>query len=433
MMPFNGSIDDVLLWDTALSSEIIHQHYLLGSDKTSEQRTPTIVSLANARNLLCTFLEPYTQNDILAIQGGTVTIQDKLLITLVRSQIKNVDDIKTIPDTNISQVDIGEYSVLVLLGSEKTNQYTAEILSYHDFSLSSYLYASPFMLMLGHDNSTDKDIVVIFTATEIYNLENKAAERSPLSGIIDKKYVPIVATATSILALYLWNIFGNTVVEFLFDFTSEKVQEHEIKKRRKQKRRLIHEQSEKNVLLKEIAGIVLAVLVFSTAMSWTWSSHLSEFFTLFLVNICVIGAIFSIKEILRVHLSKKKKMRTEHVFWPFGAALTMGSTILGNTFSLASYTYYDNPEAIKQYGRMYFFIFLSLYIFSLATFILNFLFPSVIFQMMFVFSIMSVFIDMTPLDPMDGYDVKFWNFNAWLLFYILVACSYLIMNFTFFI
>ncbi|MDG6229219.1 MAG: LamG domain-containing protein [Candidatus Thermoplasmatota archaeon] len=429
-LSFNGSIDDVLLWDTALTHDIIYQHYRIGAEKSSVHRSPTVTSLGNARDALRSFLDPYTQNDILAIQGNRVAIQDRLLIALVQSQVKNIDNIKKISAANITQKDIEDYSVIVLLGSEKRNLYTEEIFSYHDIEISSNLYASPFLLLLGHDNSIDKDIIVIFTAAELYNLENKAAERSPLSEIIDKRYVPIAATVTSIIALYLWSIFGNTLVEFLFDFTSEKIQDREKDRKIKKKK---EKASDKNLRLKELAGVFLAVLVFSTAMSWTWSSHLSEFIYLFITNIIVISIIFTIKELLRLRISKKKKMKTKHVFWPFGSALTLGSTILGNTFSLASYTYYENKEDMKQFGRMYFYIFLALYLFSLTAFILNFLFPSVIFQMMFVFAIMSVFIDMTPIEPMDGYEVKNWNFNKWLLLYILVACSYIIMNFTFFI
>ncbi len=432
-LPFNGLIDDVVIWDEALSSESIYQHYLLGTTNKSTAYTPSMASLSDAREKLRTFLEPYTQQDILAIQGSNITIQDRLIINLVRSQVTNVNDIETISDENITESIIQDYSVLVLIGSQRTNQYTEKVLSNHDVEIESYLFASPFMLMLGHDTTIDKDILTLYTASELYNLENKAAERSPLAGVMDKKYVPMIATATSILALYLWNIFGNTVFEFLFDFTSEKVQDHAMEKRRKGKRKPLKQTSRRNIILKELAGIILAVLVFSTAMSWTWSSQLSEFYTAFLINLLVISLIFTIKELLRVYVSKRKKIQTEHVFWPFGALLTIGSTVLGNTFSLASYTYYDDVDDMKRYGKMYFYIFLSVYLFSVLTFILNFLFPSVIFQMMFVFAIMSVFIDMTPVEPMDGHDVKSWNFNIWLLFYILVACSYLIMNFTIFI
>jgi len=433
VLPFNGSIDDVILWDTALSSETIYQHYLIGTSNNYTEYSPTITSLANARDKLRTFLDPYTQNDIIAIQGKTVTIQDRFLINLVRSQLENVDEIQMISDSNVASADIQDYSLLVLIGSQKTNEYTNEVLSSHDVEINEYLCSSPFLLMLGHDNSVDKDILVIFTTSEFYNLENKAAERSPFSGLIDKQYIPVIATATSILAIYLWNIFGNTVFEFFFDFTSEKVQEREITKRRKRKGYSKPEITRKNIIFKELIGIILAVLVFSTAMSWTWSSELSEFFTLFIINIIVISLIFTVRELLRVYVSKRKQIPTEHVFWPFGAVLTIASSVLGNTFSLASYTYYDNIEDTKRYGKMYFYIFLSLYLFAVATFILNFIFPSVILQMMFVFAIMSVFIDMTPIEPMDGHDVKTWNFNIWLLFYILIACSYLIMNFTFYV
>jgi hypothetical protein len=409
-----------------------YQHNSFGLTELHTQLTPTIVSITHAREQLRDFLDPYSQNDILAIQGKKVTIEDTLLITLVQSQVKNIDTIDKITDDNVTSTILEEHSVIVLIGSEKRNNYTKEIFSFHDVLISSYLHAAPFMIMLGHDNSIDKEIIVIFTTAELYNLENKAAERSPLSGIIDKRYIPMAATITSVIALYLWNIFGNSIVEFFFDFTSEKVQDRQ-KEKKKKKKETIRKAQGKNGYGKQLASIILAVLVFSTAMSWTWSSQLSEFFNLFIINLLIIGIIFSIREILRIYISKKKNMKTIHVFWPFGSLLTIGSTVLGNTFSLASYNYYENKEDMKKYGQMYFFIFLSLYLISVVTFILNFLFPSIFLQMVFVFTIMSVFIDMTPLDPMDGYEVRIWNFKVWIAFYILVALSYLIMNFQFFI
>ena len=50
--------------------------------------------------------------------------------------------------------------------------------------------------------------------------------------------------------------------------------------------------------------------------------------------------------------------------------------------------------------------------------------------MIFVFIMMSVVIDMTPVEPMDGVDVKIWNKRKWATFYIIVIISYIIMNFS---
>ena len=82
---------------------------------------------------------------------------------------------------------------------------------------------------------------------------------------------------------------------------------------------------------------------------------------------------------------------------------------------------------------MYFRIFKVLYVICLICFVMNFLYPSVFLQMAYVFIIMSLFIDMTPLEPLDGKDVKIWNKTKWAIFYVIVIFSYLIMNFSIYV
>jgi len=252
-----------------------------------------------------------------------------------------------------------------------------------------------------------------------------------LNSIIDKKYVSIIATSTSILLLFLWSIFGNTISEFIFDFISEHIAERKIKKLKKYAGKKII--SKRNKILHESIALILAVIVFSVAMSWTWSEDNTEFKSLILINFFIISIIFLIREGLRTHLSKKYMIDTAHVFWPFGSLLTFGSTILGNTFSLASFTMLSNEEDQKKFGKMYYSIFKVLYIIGLLFFIVNFFYPSIFFQMIYIFIIMSIMIDMTPFEPMDGVDVKKWNKKRWIFFYVIVIFSYLIMNFSIFV
>jgi hypothetical protein len=42
---------------------------------------------------------------------------------------------------------------------------------------------------------------------------------------------------------------------------------------------------------------------------------------------------------------------------------------------------------------------------------------------------MSVVIDMTPVKPMDGADVKKWNSKRWGLLYFFVIITYISINF----
>jgi len=87
----------------------------------------------------------------------------------------------------------------------------------------------------------------------------------------------------------------------------------------------------------------------------------------------------------------------------------------------------------KLYGKMYYRIFKVLYLICLICFLVNFFYPSVFLQMTYVFIIMSLFIDMTPVEPMDGKDVRLWNKAKWTGLYVIVIVSYLIMNFSIYV
>ena len=262
------------------------------------------------------------------------------------------------------------------------------------------------------------------------NRDNKAADRSPLSLVIDKKYVPIVATAASIFLIYLWNISGNTFFQFIKDYIASHIRSKKSKKKKINKKIDFSYKIIKNIDIKEIFSIFLAIIIFAIVMSWTWSVDLSDFIMLFFINFFIVSFVLGFKETSRVYLSHKYKLKTQYVFWPFGALLTICSTILGNTFSLTYYIVFEEEKNIKKFGEMYFFVYLILYIISLTAFILNIFTPWVVFQMIFVFIIMGLFIFLAPIKPMTGYNIKNWSFEKWLIFYVIVSISYIIMNFS---
>ncbi len=280
---------------------------------------------------------------------------------------------------------------------------------------------------------SESDVIDLYELSSLNNQnnrENKAAEKSPLSLIMDKKYVPVVVTATSIALLYLWNILGNSVYTFFIDFIASHLRGKKSRGKKVRKKKDFSNKLIKNMGLWEISSIFLAIIIFAAAMSWTWSTDISEFIELFFINFFVVSCILGLRESSRLYLSHKNKLKTEYVFWPFGALLTIGSTLLGNTFSLTYYVVFEKEKNAKKFGEMYFFIYLLLYGLSISAFFLNFINPSVVLQMIFVFTIMGLFIFMTPVKPMTGYNIKNWNFKKWLIFYIIVSISYLIMNFT---
>lgn len=257
---------------------------------------------------------------------------------------------------------------------------------------------------------------------------NKAIERSPLHGLIPKETIPLLATGTTLLILLLWNLFGGILLEFISDYTSEHIIDAKGKKQTFTEKLDHIRLPYLPMKTSELLNLLFATIVFSLAMSWTWASTVNEILGLFLLNIIAVGIIFMVRELFRINYSKKHTIQTQHIFWPFGALLTLASTFLGNTFSLASYVKGENEQE-DTYPAMLFQSSLILFAISIATFAITFISGNVIFQMISVFTIMMLIIDMTPLKPMDGALIRKWNMNKWLSLYILIGISYIIMNF----
>jgi Zn-dependent protease len=104
------------------------------------------------------------------------------------------------------------------------------------------------------------------------------------------------------------------------------------------------------------------------------------------------------------------------------------STAIGNTFSLAANHHYDEKD-IKKCGKVSFIVSLVLYILVFIIFMINIYYPSTILQMIIIVTILNLFIDMFPLNPMDGYEVRHWNIYLWLSLYIIIFISYVIIYF----
>jgi hypothetical protein len=257
---------------------------------------------------------------------------------------------------------------------------------------------------------------------------NRAIERSILYGLVPRPIVPIIATVTSIILLILWNLFGSIIMDFISDYTSERILD--IKEKQKVFTERLDHISLPIIPMKtsELLNLFLVIIIFSITMSWTWAATLDDILSMFILNILSVGSILTIRELYRIHYSKTHEIETYHIFWPFGSLLTIASTFLGNTFSLAS-DIAGKSEQDEPYPRMLFQSTVILSAISLSCFTLNFFIGHIILQMISVFTIMMLMIDMTPIKPMDGAHIKQWNTPRWLVLYLIIAISYMVMNF----
>ena len=152
------------------------------------------------------------------------------------------------------------------------------------------------------------------------------------------------------------------------------------------------------------------------------------FLETFIVFLLIVLTIIFIREALRGYLCSKFKFHSQFYVWPFGAIMMFVSTAIGNTFSLAANHHY-NEEDIKKCGKVSFIVSFVIFVLLAIAFLYNIYYPSTILQMIIIVSVLNLFIDLFPLNPMDGYEVRHWNFYLWLSFYIIIIISYVIVYF----
>lgn len=426
--PFHGDMDEVFIWNKALNATEIWHHYQIGKD-ISQVISKTSSSLSGLKEKIRNELSGLTYDDLLLIKGDNLSVQEELLMFFAQQQLPNINEIKSFYDSEVSNISAitSAYQKIIFLGGNQTNEIVRLIQSLDALEIEEQYASTPFLASFGTSSYLDADVIIFSTGLESTNLENKGPERSPLSQIIDKRLTPVVATIASITIIHVANLFGSTISEFFFDFTSEKLGDRKKKKHQFGKEKKIGRATQ---YVKELGSILVAIIIFSLSLSWTWSTDFSHFFSLFYINFFVVSIFYFIREGLRIYYSRKYSLNTEHVFWPLGSILTFFSTFLGNTFSLTSYTALENEEKEKRYSRMYFTIFSILFGLTIFTFIINVIISSQMIQMFYVFTIMAVFIDMTPIEPMDGYEVKKYNLKKWIALYIPVFIFYVIIMFS---
>jgi len=310
---------------------------------------------------------------------------------------------------------------LILVGGPKTNMVTRSMSEASEPRSSVY---DP--LIVDFYTSSDSKAMSIYSKKEVSNRENSALTKSPLAAIMDPRYVPVAATSMSLLLLYLWNMFGKIMMEQVNDFVSSKISDKAMKGRK-----VRHVKAHEFLNWREVLAFLATVAVFSLVLSWTWSHDIDSFLGVILLNLGVVLSVSFLREAVRILFCYKMDLRAEYIFWPFGAFLTLASTALGNTFSMVSYTLLEEGiEDEKRFGKLSFFISIATILAAVVSYAGNIFFPSLALQMLFVYCMMLVFIELFPMPPFAGSDIFKWNRWIWGATYIATFLLYIMMNFT---
>ncbi len=278
------------------------------------------------------------------------------------------------------------------------------------------------------DNPQDEsDTVGLFNSLfNNSNLTNKIGNRSLFGGLSDNDYVTVgSATIVSIIVLFLLNLF----VEFASDMASEKakgrVEDAKIKKAK------AAGSLSPRLSGKEFLAVIMASILFAFAITWSWVPNLDEFLGFFAIVLVISFMLFFIRESIRRMLCKKNKVCSTFYLWPVGAVMMLGSTFIGNTFSMAANHIYDESADIKRYGRVSFLVSGFLFLVVLLGLAVNMVVPSALIQIVVITVVLNLFIDLFPLRPMDGYEIWHWNKPVYVILYILVIATYILVYFNF--
>jgi|GEM_PF-3620009 len=258
------------------------------------------------------------------------------------------------------------------------------------------------------------------------NLTNKINDRSLFGGLSNNEYLNVgAATILSIILLFLLNLF----VEFASDMASEKA------KGRVEDAKLAKAKASgslsSRLSAKEFLSVLIASILFAFAITWSWVPSLDEFLGFFAIVLIISFVLFFVRESIRRLLCQKNKVCSTFYLWPVGAVMMLGSTFIGNTFSMAANHIYDESADIKRYGRVSFLVSGFLFLAVLLGLGLNMIIPSALIQIIVITVVLNLFIDLFPLKPMDGYEIWHWNKPVYVILYILVIITYVLVYFNF--
>ncbi len=377
-----------------------------------------------------------TQRTISIIKGNNPPVLDveysKLSKISVQFSIISMDPDEDLLICTINWGDDSPNTILSLSNQElsvknhtysKYGSYEISIVANDSYTTTPYSFQIS-LSSKGDSPESSKEQESIFNLTKFFSKEgqlvNKNANRSLLNGIFDKKTISLLATIISILLLFLMNY----LVEFSSDYFSEKAKNHFDNKKERNWRIAKLLLIASYFVSHETFAKIVSILIFSFVITWAWVPDFSDFILFFIFSIFLVSIVILSSETLRKYLCKKHNLCSEFAIWPLGSLMMIVSTFIGNTFSLTANQNYSNEDNIKKCGRVSFIVSILLFILVIFGYLFNIFYPSIFIQMFLIITILNLFIDLFPFKPMDGYDIRRWNFPIWITFYILILISY---------
>ncbi|MCF7862044.1 hypothetical protein K9M79_07430 [Candidatus Woesearchaeota archaeon] len=364
-------------------------------------------------------ISQFSEPDMIIIMGNDVSTSERVAFNIFKEKYPQISHLDVYNDTDAPDKNA------FLIGGKKQNSVTRTVL---ESSTTNLVERNN--LSLGYVTfltSGQKKYIVMQSRTSDDNLIKTSYINSPLSRYMPKEVVPLAATAIGISLVWLWNLLFTLGRKVLRLALSGKIMKY-IKKKK-----FTNEYKGFKIMgipfrYREWISILLAALVFALITAYSYYSGLTDLAELLTINIIVNFIIYSMRNIIRLIFDKIYNIKTEYVFWIWGAVVTVISGWLGNTFSLAGYNVSESEKDAVTDAKIQYGINVLSFLVALGLAIWNIILPSILLQMSMTLALSIAVIQMMPISPFSGKGIYKWNRKIWWLSFIPMLVTYVLAN-----
>jgi len=392
----------------------------MGVDKKNAQQL--LLEVTAIEKELGVDFDKLDEESVIVVVGETLNGPETAALAAVENQYPNLMAGK-VSASKTTLADLEKSGKLVILvGGPAQNSISRQLSEKNMLSRKTHEFLNQLSISTARGKGGTK-YLVFSDKRGFVNLPRKAASYSPLSVCLPLSLVPVVASAIGALLASILHPMINLAQSYL---------ENVISNRKKSKLRITHTRWKLlGIKAREVLSVVAAAITLGAAISWTYAGPTSQILYLLVINtiICLLAGLSH--EAIHWGIGKLLKIETEYRFWLGGSALTLFSAFLGNAFGLQGFLIEGEKEGEPKWKKGVMKLAPALFTaIVMVTFaFLNFLYPTVVFQMVYSTASVLAMADILPFKPMDGYDVRRWNVIVWLIAFMMITVSFTFVNF----
>jgi len=359
------------------------------------------------------------------IIGSQISGLERVAAEIVKRRIDRPEIIESIlrKDTDEALQEARETSKTVfLIGGPSQNLVTKKLIR-EGLVQGPQIEKGKILAVARGTNNQNSKIVVFSDVRGFRNIERESARLSPLAKIMPVAYVPAAASIIAIILAYL--------VSFIKKFLAAHITSLGKKRAQIKEEYLGFGIKHFHFKVREYIAILIGASVFGMAIALSYTGLQSAVLETFRLTLVVCLVIFALKESIRLLLSYVMKIHAEFKFWLPGAVISLIGGFLGNTLNTTAFVLEvkDKEFSFDKSAKIKYAVVLSVFIAGTVFFVLNFLFPSRLYQMIMASTTTLGMAEIIPVRPLQGQIIREWKPWLWFFTFIFMAILYVLMNF----